>query len=218
LLRANTADRPRSNQRYQAAAQILDETARESTLSRPDWERLLGRLAEARSGLDAAEQLAREDIRLAEQAAAEIAEAEREIRRARSYYNLGFSANVAPAEAKLREARQLMQSQAYEQIVQLAAAARQAARLAYDTAVRQAEQRQMELDQERQRQEARRRQAESAALAATAGHQVVSLGAFSAPTMAASPPSATPAPPPSMPVPDATSTTAWTSGSSQSGW
>jgi len=212
LLRANTADRPRSNQRYQAAARDLDETARDATLARPDWEKLLGRLAEARSGLDAAEKLAREDIRLAEQAAAEIAEAEREIRRAKSFYKLGISANVAPAEAQLHQARERAQSQAYEQIVQLAAAARQAARMAYDHAVRQAEERQMALDQECQRQEALRRQAESAAVTAAAAHQVSQINTLSAPVFVASPP------PPAPPVPNATSTTGWTSGSSQTGW
>jgi uncharacterized membrane protein YgcG len=218
LLRANTEDRPRSNQRYQAAVRSLDETAHDATLARPDWEKVRGRLDEVRSGFDAAEKLAREDIRLAEQATAEIAEAEREIRRARSFYKLGFSANVAPAEGQLQQARQQMPSQAYEQAVQLAAAARQSARLAYDSAVRQAEQRQMELDQERQRQEARRRQAESAALTATAVHQAASLGTFSAPTFASSSPAPAPSPPPPMPAPDTTSTTAWTSGSSQTGW
>lgn len=162
MLRANSADRPQSNQRFLAATQAVQQVASEMEASRPDWPTLAGRLQQARSDLQDAEKMAQEDIRLQQQATSELAIAEREIRRMASFYQDGISVNASSAEATLARARQELVTQNYEQSVQFAHSANQQALSAYNDAVRQ-----VQVKQERQERERRERMLASIAAAAT---------------------------------------------------
>lgn len=151
LLERHREDRPRANQRYRDACDRLDRLARESRVSRADWTLLQRQVQESVGELAEAERLAREDIQLAQQAAAEIAEAEREVARARDYRWQSITADVTPAERTLAEARHLLDTQAYEQALDRAGAARRAARSAHDEAVARAGQEQRRQEEERRR-------------------------------------------------------------------
>ena len=104
--------------------------------------------------LKQAEELARQDLQLAERAAAEINAAEREAGRARNFVELGISADLTKAEALLGQARRELANQAYEQAISQAGSAQQAARQAHAEAAQRAQQEQQRLEQERQRAEA----------------------------------------------------------------
>ena len=84
----------------------------------------------AAADLAHSEQLAREDIRLARQAEAEIQEAARTMRKARAYFSMGVTLSTAGAESQVAEADQLYRSQNYEQAIRTAAAAIQQVRQA----------------------------------------------------------------------------------------
>jgi hypothetical protein len=114
--------------------------------------RLLEELRGAGEDLRRAEQLALEDVRLASQAAAEIDEASRSIRQAGGYSAMGFSADTSLADSQRNQAEQCMQTQNYEQAIQLAGAAIRSARQAYQGAMQQAlaQQAMMEANQRRQ--------------------------------------------------------------------
>jgi uncharacterized membrane protein YgcG len=212
FLRQQTADRPASNQRYQLALQALQETERSMAGARPDWPLLLKQLDEVRGGLDKAEQLAQEDIRLAQQAAADLAEAEREVRRVKSFYELGISPDVSGAEQQLAQARRSFQSQAYEQCLQQTNAAQQAARDAYNEASRRVQWKRTEMDQER-----RRREAASAAQAAAMFGAGVLAGSSRQHGGGSMSPSITPVSAPTI-SPSDSGSGSWSSGSSQTSW
>ena len=114
----------------------------ESRRSHADWRALLKGLRDADRDFDLAEQWAREDINLAQQAHAAIAEAQRSIQVAGSYYQSGISVNVHSAEDKLRQARHQLNSQNYEQAIEMAGYAEQEARKAHDRALQEVRQRQ----------------------------------------------------------------------------
>lgn len=194
LLRTHTADRPRSNQRYQAACQSLEQVAREAAAPRPEWTKLSGRLGEVLADLAKAEQFAREDIQLAQQADAEIAETEQVIRQARAYSSMGFTADVSAAVSLLAQARSSLQSQAYEEVIQLANRAEQAARSAHDDAVRRAEAKQAQLDEEHRQREAAARAQALAAAAAVAAVAVPVVTAFASSSFGDGPPQHAPDP------------------------
>jgi hypothetical protein len=158
FLQRSPEARAQANQALRSATDILQRAGHESAGRAADWGQLLRQVEEAANGLRKAEQLAQEDVRLAERSAAEIAEAERELDRARGSSHLGMMADLGRATNLLSQARLHLDGDAYEQAVEQAAAARQAARQAHDEAVRQAQQRQEE--------ERRRREAEAAAAAA----------------------------------------------------
>ena len=234
LLLANTADRPRSNQRYQAARQTLEQIAGEAASPRPDWTKIEGRLREALADLAKAEQFAREDIQLASQAESEIAETEHELRRAGAWFHLGCSADLSAAESLLAQARTSLRAQAYEDAIQLANRAEQAARDARAAAANRAAARQAELDEE-----CRRKEAESRAQTLAGVAAVAAVAAVAVPVVAAiassgigdvprSPPIDPPPPPEPAPgsgfrgtgpsVEPPTSSSTWPSETSQSSW
>ena len=109
--------------------------------------------------LSTSEELAREDIRLAAQAQSEIGEAARAISQARSYTSSGFMIDTRAAETQVAQAEQLLQTQNYEQSIQLAGAAMQSARQTYYALMQQEFMRRMTMGAERAavRSECRRR-------------------------------------------------------------
>jgi hypothetical protein len=154
FLRQHYQSRARAQQCQRTAADVLERVRRESAARPADWAALLRQLEEAARGLSQAEQLAKEDVHLAERAEGAIAEAERELERARGHSALGILAEVGRPADVLAQARRRLAGQEYEQAVEQATAAAQAARQAHDEAVRRAQQEQQRLDQERQRQQA----------------------------------------------------------------
>jgi hypothetical protein len=150
FLRQHYHSRPRAQQCQRTAADALDRVRRESTGRPADWADLLRQLEEAAKGLSQAEQLAKEDVRLAQRAEGAIAEAERELEQARGH----SGADVGRAADLLTQARRRLAGQEYEQAAEQAAAAGQAARQAHDEAARRVQQEQQRLEQERQRQQA----------------------------------------------------------------
>ena len=151
FLQSNTADRPRANQRLQAARQELGVLLGYETSGLRDWRDLQKRLDGVAADLQKAEQWAQEDIRIAQQAAAEIREAERAIDAASSFYEQGASADVSTAKSHLEQARRELLAQAYEQAIQKADQAELAARQSLAEAQSRADQRrrQRELEQRR---------------------------------------------------------------------
>lgn len=165
LLQSSTADRALANERYRTIRQALDGLLQESRQSRPDWTRLTARLSGIGADLDRVEQLAREDMQLAQQAAAEIAETEKVIREARAFRDGGFTADVSAAESQLSQARGCLTAQGYEEAIRLANAAEQMARFAHQEAIGRAQRQQQEL-------ESQRRAAEAAAMPCSMMQQV----------------------------------------------
>lgn len=185
LLRSHSTDRPRSNQRYGSACQSLQQIALDMAAAQPDWVKLSGRLDETRADLEKAERMAREDMQLAEQAQAEIRETEQVLQRAKAFFNHGVAADVSSAEALLVQARSQLSAQAYEEVIQLANRAEQAAKAALDEATRRAQAKQEQLDRERRERDAA---AQREATGVSAG-----IGALSAITSFADAPQAAPA-------------------------
>jgi hypothetical protein len=178
FLRQHYQARAKAQQCQRTAADVLERVRRES--ARPaDWADLLRQLEEAARNVSQAEQLAREDVRLAERAESAIAEAERETERARGHSALGIMADVGRPVDVLAQARRRLSGQEYEQAIEQATAAAKAARQAHEEAARRAQEEQQRRDQERQRQEAA-----AAAARAAAAQAVVSP----APLMAPEPP------------------------------
>jgi chromosome segregation ATPase len=150
LLSSNTADRASANERYRGARLALDRLLEDSRSPRPDWTRMSTRARDVESDLSRAEQLAKEDIKLAEQATGEIAETERVIREARSFREHGFTPDLGAAESELAQARGSLMSQGYEEAIRLANAAEQMARTAHQECRARALRYQQELAQQAQ--------------------------------------------------------------------
>ena len=138
LLAGHEEDRLAANQHYQAAADVLDRIGLQLSEPRGGSAHMLEEVRGAAADLERSEQLALEDLRLAAQAVSEIDEASRSIRQAGGYSSMGFSADTSLAESRLNQAEQCMQTQNYEQAIQLAGAAIQSARQAYQGAMQQA--------------------------------------------------------------------------------
>jgi uncharacterized membrane protein YgcG len=155
FLASHEEDRLAANQHYQAAADALDRVGMEITEPRGRSGALLEQVRGAAADLNRAEELAREDIRLAAQAQAEIAEAGRAIDQARSYSTMGFGVDTSGCESQVFQAQQLLQNQNYEQSIKLAGAGMQQARQVYYTAMQHAYMRQMSMAAEQRRQAAR---------------------------------------------------------------
>ena len=143
FLTSHQEDRLAANQHYQAAADALDRVGMELAEPRGRSAALLEQVRGAAADLNRSEELAREDIRLAAQAQAEITEAGQAISQARGYSSMGFGVDTSPAESQVIQAQQLLQTQNYEQSIQLAGAAMQSARQIYYAAMQQALMRQM---------------------------------------------------------------------------
>src|SRR4029079_2184336 len=98
-------------------ASTLDRVQNESKEAGGEWARLIELLRGASADLAHSERLAREHIRLARQAEAEIEEAVRTMRKARAYFSMGVTLSTAGAESQVSEAEQLYRSQNYEQSI-----------------------------------------------------------------------------------------------------
>ena len=116
---------------------------------------LLEQVRGAAADLARSEELAREDIRLAAQARAQITEAGQAISQARGYSSMGFGVDTTASESQVMQAEQLLQAQNYEQSIQLAGAGMQSARQIYYAAMQQALMRQMAMAAEQRRQSVR---------------------------------------------------------------
>ncbi len=120
LLQSSGADRAAANRRFQDAETALQEQVQAAARSRADWPQIAESLTSVRREFSTAEQMALEDLRLAEQAAQEILNAQRELRQAESFYRAGFKANVTAVSRQLQEAQQALNSQQYERAIELA--------------------------------------------------------------------------------------------------
>ena len=211
LLQSSGADRAAANRRFQDAETALQEQIQTAARSRADWPQIAESLTSVRREFSTAEQMAREDIRLAEQAAQVILNAQRELRQAESFYRAGFKANVIAVSRQLQEAQQVLNGQQYERAIELAnsviSASRQELRKAQSAA-----------DAAEQRREQERRDRDRAV---GTGMGVISTGLtnsscgvhtsgnvehFSAPN------------PPSNVSHSPTSSSSWSSETSQSSW
>jgi hypothetical protein len=159
LLQSSTADRPQANEQYRTAAGALERLEGEARIHRPDWPRLAARVREIQTDFEKAEKTAKEDFKLAEQAANEVSEAERAIRHARAFDEFGFEADVGAAKRHLAEAERRLQLQEYEEAVRAADQAERDARRALDEVKAKA-------DRHREEQEAQRRAAAAQSLMA----------------------------------------------------
>lgn len=160
LLASHAEDRAPANRLYEQADEALRLVRREAGGPDADWPKLLARVEDAGRDLARAEKLAHEDIRLADQAADDLEEAERELTTMPDLSR----ADESRALEILGRARNLLESQQYEQALEQVAAARSYARQCREEARRRA--REEELRQEEERRQAQ--QAAAAALAASA--------------------------------------------------
>jgi len=208
LLASHQEDRPAANQHYQAAALALDRIGLSLTEPRGASAGLLEQLRGAATDLDRSEQLAREDIRLAAQAQSQISEASRSINQARGYSSMSVMVDTSSAESQVLQAQQLLQTQNYEQAIQCAGAAIQAARQVYYAAMQQVMAQQVAIMVEQRR---------SAARTAVPAWNGVSFGAAAATAAAASilDNAARAAPPDAGP---ATAAGSWSSDTGQGSW
>jgi hypothetical protein len=223
FLASHAEDRPAANRRFRSASASLEQLGAARSSNR-EWPRRLQIVRDASSDVQAAERMAREDIRLAAQAESEITEADATLQQARSAVGMGIVANTSDAEVKIRQARQLLEAQNYEQAISQAEAAFQSARSAYNAATQQIFYQQMQEDADR-----RRRYASEMARASYRGP---SAGSIAAATAAASilgrmaeaagwngDQMASNDPGSSSEMPDeGTSVSSWESDSTQSGW
>jgi hypothetical protein len=206
FLASHQEDRLAANQHYQAAADALERVGMEITEPRGRSAALLEQVRGAAADLKTSEDLAREDIRLAAQAQTEITEAGRAIHQARSYTSAGFGVDTATPESQVLQSQQLLQTQNYEQSIQLAGAAMQTARQLYYSTMQQALLRQMTMAAEQRRRATRM---------AAPSWNGVSFGAAAATAAAATilGQSATAVPPPSD-----TAVGSWSSDTAQGSW
>lgn len=224
FLRSQAADRPAVNQRFQEASRNLEHLAQVGGGPQPaDWQLLLRLLNEATAVLTKVEQAAQQDIRLAQQAASALAEAQRACQQAGAFFKLGISADVTAAESQVAQAGRLLEAQSYEQAIQMANTAAAAARSGLEQAQRLAEQKQRQMDEERRQQEAaaqRLAAAQRAAANAPPGTPSAQATPGPAPAGSANPASIPPPSTSSPPDPShkGTSTTTWQSGSGQTTW
>ncbi len=152
LLASRREDRVAANQHLRAAAGVLDQVGLDLSSSHGgEWARLLERVRDAVNDLEQAENLAREDIRLAAQARAEIEEATRTIRQSHGYFAMGVTIDPSPAEAALDRAAQLLEAREYEEAIRCAGGALDRIRQAHQAAVQQSSWRQMQAEADRRR-------------------------------------------------------------------
>jgi hypothetical protein len=154
LLAGHREDRPAANQHYHAGADALDRVGVDIEAPRGESARLLEQVQGAATDLETAQRMAQEDIRLAAQAQAELTEATRALRKARTFFSLGVTVESSAAEAELRQADQCLRDQEYEQAIRHAGASMGAIRLAQHSAVQEAQRRQIEQDAELRRRSA----------------------------------------------------------------
>lgn len=146
LLERGDKDRPPANQRYRQAREIYQRYLESAVDNSYGWDEKLRWLDEIADNADRAEQLANQDITLANGALAEIESATRTVRKSQAYYGSGVSADMSRAESLLSEARKHMAAQAYESAVEAAQAADHAASVALNKAEHAARKRRMQVD------------------------------------------------------------------------
>jgi len=151
FLAGHGEDRPAANQHFRRAEEVLNLVGSDSTRVGNEWPRLLDQVRGARRDLEVSEKLAREDVRLARQAEAEIAEAVRALREGRAYLSMGVSVDASGADSLLDRAQGLYRAQNYEEAIRAAGAALQQVRQAHQAAVQQAYVRQMQVEAEQRR-------------------------------------------------------------------
>ena len=225
LLSGRREDRPAANRRFRSAAEALDSVGLDLSQPHGEWVRLLEQVRGAGADLEQAERLAREDIRLAGQAQSELAEAARSIEQARSYFAMGVGPDTSAARAALDRGEQLLAAQHYEEAIESAGQAQQAARRAHQEAMQQASWRQMQADADQRRWQGGAggsgfgdALATGAAVAAGVILQNVIQGAASGAESAPSPPAAPePIVSPQPPASD-TGVGTWQSDSGQGSW
>ncbi len=220
LLSSRREDRVAANQRFRAAAEVLDQVGLDLSTSRGEWTRLLASVRDAGNDLEQAERLAREDIRLAGQAEAEIADAARAIQQTQGYFAMGVSVDTSGADAALERAQQLLHAQEYEQAIQCAGGAVQHARQAHQAAVQQASWREMQADADRRRYQASHDGSPfGSTLSAGATAAAVAAGAILDQVVQAASAPPDPVEPPSVPQPESdTGAGTWSSDSGQGTW
>ena len=212
FLSSHQEDRLAANQHYRAAADALDRVGMELAEPRGRSAALLEQVRGAAADLNRSEELAREDIRLAAQAQATIAEAGQAISKARGYSSTGFVIDTSASESQVFEARQLLQTQNYEQSIQLAGAGMQTARQIYYSAMQQAPAAQMSMAADERRQSVRMTApawngvsfGAAAATAAAAAILERSVSASSVPS--------------EVPAPSDTGVGSWSSDTGQGSW
>lgn len=151
FLAGHSEDRFAANQHYRHAVDVLNLVGDDSTRAGNEWPKLLDQVRGARRDLEHSERLAREDVRLARQAEAEITEASRTVREGRAFLSMGVGLDTSPAESLLGQAESLYHQQNYEQAIQAAGSSIQQVRQAHQWAVQQAYSRQMHAEAEQRR-------------------------------------------------------------------
>jgi uncharacterized membrane protein YgcG len=161
FIRTETADRPAAAARLTRARAALDQARDEMTTHGADWTALVLQIEQAAADAEAALQMAREDVRLAEAVRAEIADAHNRLRRADRYYGHGIRGEVGSALSFYQQAAHAMTALQYEQAIRLANDSAQASRAAEQAAQAQVRAIEEALERQREEEERRRRWAES---------------------------------------------------------
>jgi hypothetical protein len=211
LLQSSTADRVTANRRFREAETSLQQLAQAATQSRVDWPQIAESLRSIREDISTSEQMAKEDIRLAATAAAEIMSAQRELRQAESFYRSGFRADVSAVKPQLPAAQQALDNQNYERAIELASAVIAGSRQEVRDAEYAANER--ERRKERERRDRERSLGAGLGMIATgfsnssaAHHNFGNSSTFSMPDA------------PSPNTDNSTSSSSWSSETSQSSW
>jgi hypothetical protein len=152
MLAESRADRDLCNNRYRMARDRVQDIVRSTQLEPTDWPYVATKVEECGNDFERVEELFRQDLELQRQAQSEIAQSEKEIRKARSFYRAGVSADLSRASGILLDASRALSNQDYERAVRHANEAQQAARDALTNARSKMERRQRELDRVRWRQ------------------------------------------------------------------
>ena len=225
LLQSTAADRVAANRRFQDADAALQQQTQTAARSRANWPEIAESLDSVRKEFTAAEQMAQEDMRLAQQAAQEIINAQRELREAESFYRSGFRADVVSVRPRLVSAQQALEGQQYERAIELANATIAEARQQLRKAEREAEEAEQRRENERREHE-RRQQAQSlgsgigimSSGVANAAH--IHQASAQAAAVASSSPATFPtiSPAPASSTNSTSSASSWSSETSQSSW
>ena len=146
LLQMENKDRPPANQRYQKANELLRRFENSNELDPTDWDSRLRWVEEVAENLDRAEELANQDINLANGSVAEIAAAGQSIRKVQAYHSSGISVNLSASENLLAQAQSMLSAQNYEAAIEAAQQAEHSASVAWNQAQHEARRRQMQTD------------------------------------------------------------------------
>ena len=172
-LRRHTDDRTLCNHRFQQACSRLEETAHSTRKPVVNWSIVDNRLRYSDEDFSQVRHLLAEDLRLAQQARSEIGEAERTIRKTRTFYQSGVAPDVTRARMTVADAQRSLERQAYEEAVETANQAEQMARDAYDEAVLRMQERRRRIAAQRRAAAMRQMGSFLEAVTAAAAHAAV---------------------------------------------